>query len=182
MTIDEFCAWLEKKSEWDGDCLIWKGAVSSGPILPIARIGGSKSQSVKRAMLKLKGLDMKGKFAVSSCGNPRCVAEEHVQAMTRGATQVFHWEVTGRAKTAKVLAARARTAQEKSTLCHADIATIRTLRSQGTLLREIRDDHFPSVSISTISRICLMQSWSDSTDPFRQLRAFAANDSERRRA
>lgn len=65
-----------KDGHWE-----WIGAMSQPGATPCMNWRG-KTVLVRRALLKLKGIDMNGKRATYKCGNPLCVNPEHIITMT----------------------------------------------------------------------------------------------------
>ena len=77
---------IRAKSQEDGDCLIWHGAMAGG-VTPVIQFEG-KVQNVRRALAIQLGLDVDKKTATNSCDNRRCVCPDHIKVMTRKALQV----------------------------------------------------------------------------------------------
>lgn len=79
---------IESKSEWDGDCLIWRGGVAhNAPYMSVNK----KSTPVRRWIAEnLHGKETKGLFVTFTCGCNMCVNPDHVAVMTRAKMQKMH--------------------------------------------------------------------------------------------
>lgn len=96
MTRAETLEYVLARCEEDGGCWIWQGAMQCCGTTPTFRLPGSrKTTSVRRVVLEARGVKLEGRFATNVCESPRCVAPEHLKAMTRKQLQ---------AKTANTLA------------------------------------------------------------------------------
>lgn len=89
MTPTELLDYVHARCVEDGGCWIWQGCMQHCGTTPTMRIPGSrKTTSVRRAVLAAKGIKLEGKLASQTCESPRCVAPEHLKAMTRKELQV----------------------------------------------------------------------------------------------
>lgn len=74
-------AFIATRTEQEGDCIIWTGAVDSRGV-PIMRIAPDrKLHSVRRVIATLAGMDVEGKLVSTKCDCQQCVA--HLVVLTR---------------------------------------------------------------------------------------------------
>jgi len=66
---------LLERTTKDGSCLLWDGYMDNG--VPMVCHDGKMVQ-VRKLVLLLKGVELKGKFRSCSCGDPRCVEPKHI--------------------------------------------------------------------------------------------------------
>lgn len=138
----------------EGDCLLWKGSMASTNI-PTVCVEADARRSVRRLLWQmLNGPIPANKFASCSCGEPRCVAPEHLVLMTKrqiakrtAKTGVFANHV----RVAKIAA----TKRAASPITWDDVARIRSApRGQGlAIAKEL------GVSQMTVWRIRHHKSW-----------------------
>jgi hypothetical protein len=78
-------AWIKERCTEDGDCLLWTGKTNGkGQPMAVETVEGkTKSVTIRRRAYELyqrkplhKGLQ------VTTCGNPRCLAKEHLTTIT----------------------------------------------------------------------------------------------------
>lgn len=76
---------IHARSIEDGDCWVWRGGCGHGtPHMS----ENAKSVPVRRWIAQHHlGKQIKGAFATNSCGNPLCVAPDHVLVVTRARLQ-----------------------------------------------------------------------------------------------
>lgn len=96
-----------------GDCWIWRGACSHKA--PAINIGGM-STSVRRFIAgTLQGKSIKGRYVTVCCGEPLCVAPDHLRVVTRSQLNTMAARRTGYgqnlARAAKLAQARRRRAR-----------------------------------------------------------------------
>lgn len=140
-------------SAWDGECLMWKGAMASGTC-PVCRVGG-KTVVVRRAMWIALGKKLGAKAAVlAKCGEDCCVAPEHLELGKRGPK-------LGSKRTAATRARMAAARREASRLTEADVQAIRLARAP---LKELVAAY--GMCKRSIQDIRSGASWAPLTGPF----------------
>lgn len=114
MTLDEVIKYLEPRVEIVGDCWEWTLALADGvtPMMRVPKVG--TNVSVRRMILRAKGVNVEGKDSVSTCGNPLCVNPDHAAAWTRSKTMKriaqrpgYHQAITRNAAISKAKRAKA---------------------------------------------------------------------------
>lgn len=80
MTLADIAAMTDEV----GQCWEWKGGMSHGNT-PVARVSGGNVVSVRKHIFtELLGNELpRGRFTSMSCGNKKCVAPNHIEAVTR---------------------------------------------------------------------------------------------------
>lgn len=97
-----------------GDCWIWRGALSHGsqPAININRRSTNVRRFVAEALLCRQ---TKGRYVTACCGEPLCVAPDHLRVVTRSQLNTMAAERTGYgqnlARAAKLAQARRRRAR-----------------------------------------------------------------------
>jgi hypothetical protein len=138
---------------WDGECLLWKGAMANGTC-PVCRVGG-KTVVVRRAMWVALGKTLASKAAVlAKCGEDGCVAPEHLFLSKRGPK-------LGSKRTAATRARMATARRAASRLTEADVQAIRVARAP---LKELVAAY--GMCKRTIQDIRSGASWAPMTGPF----------------
>jgi hypothetical protein len=84
MNLDQ----IKARCTEDGDCLLWNGSTDVGgrPKLSVKKAGEKCKTLQPRRLVweQAKGPIPKGKFVTVTCGNPGCLAEEHLELITKG--------------------------------------------------------------------------------------------------
>lgn len=74
---------VESSAAWDGECLLWKGAMANGTC-PVCRLGG-KQVTVRHALWTALGRRRPPKTSVlAQCKESRCVSPDHLVLASRG--------------------------------------------------------------------------------------------------
>lgn len=74
MTLDEH---VKRNCTIDGDCWIWRGGANGSGFPQVWWRG--KRFAIRRALKNLR----KGRYASMSCGNPKCVAPDHIESVSK---------------------------------------------------------------------------------------------------
>ncbi len=77
---------VKSKCEESGQCWDWNGAVQTHGQTPTMRHNGVVG-SVRRFLAMDLGKSVEGKVVTQKCGNPMCVAPDHIAVMPRGELQ-----------------------------------------------------------------------------------------------
>jgi hypothetical protein len=154
-------ATLHCRCREDGDCLIWTQG-TTGPGYPCAFLGpGIQGRNVRRWVLAAHGHDIEGKRVVSTCRTHRCVAVEHLRAMSPKEAGAFMGSSgalsTPRVQVARTKSARARAAT-KLTIVKA--REMRALREGGMSLPKLAATF--GVSPDTTWKVVRNISWRES--------------------
>jgi hypothetical protein len=131
---------LRERTTEEGDCLMWTGVYANEtPIvyIPLAEHGGKKRKyiTVRKAMLQAQKRLKRGQYGGVSCGNPQCVAPDHVKPMTAsqlGYRNAERGMMRDPMRNAKI----ARAKQQHSTLTWDDIDAIRASEGPQQRLAE----------------------------------------------
>lgn len=150
-----------------GDCWIWRGALSHGtqPAINIDR----RSTSVRRFVASLLGRQTKNRYVTSCCGDPLCVAPDHLRVVTRSQLNKSAAERTGYGKslTRSVKLAEAR--RRRARLSPELVQMIRQSDlSDAQLAKQL------AVAKSTINDARRGDTWRDYHNPWNQLLRRAA--------
>lgn len=114
--MNDTLGWIYARCVEDGDCLLWQGALARGGV-PQMQYGG-KVRPVRRVVAQLLGKKLDGLLATTTCGNPLCLAKEHLWMATRQQLQQYTADRTGygRSLTRRARISRAKRAQAKLSL------------------------------------------------------------------
>jgi hypothetical protein len=146
--------WLAKRTEEDGDCLLWTRAMNSGGV-PVATIE-LKLVNVRRWLLVQQGKRLRpGDKVVPTCRNPRCLS--HLKVMSP--SEVNEWIVAGGGRrTAAALASSRRNRELSTVVGSMDMARrIRALRAEGLTYKAIGIE--TGVPWRRCYDICMGKSW-----------------------
>ena len=163
MTLTEL---IDANSVEDCDCRIWQRGCCCGH--PVWNIGG-KTALLRRALWQERRGDIpKGKILRASCGNTRCLNEEHVILTTYRdlALSLGPQVMGGHVRSANV--AKAKQGQSVAKLNWDLVQEIRTSTESGVALSRRM-----GIGQHLISRVRLHQSWKDYSTPFAGLGARA---------
>jgi len=154
---------IRAKSTEECDCWLWDGSMSVCNI-PMIKHNG-RAYSARRALAIEMGLDVEGKAATNSCGDPRCVCPGHIRLMTQGALRLrtskrLKGTASETLRAHKIAATRRRTSK-------LSIASATAIRAADGTYREIGEEY--GVSISTVFAIKSHRMWKDHSNPFAQL-------------
>ena len=70
---------LLARSTEEGECHLWDGYSTNKT--PMVHQDG-KMRAVRRVLLDLLGVEVRGKYLATSCGNPLCINPEHISQRT----------------------------------------------------------------------------------------------------
>lgn len=122
-----------ERAHWDGDCLIWEGAMTCG--FPVIRVAEHKNLvNLRRLTAIVHGaVQRKDMVPISTCGNPRCFAKEHVHYTTR--------EHAGRVSAKRM--SRAAVLARNAKISDAKVGTTKLTREQAEQVRIAREEGRP---------------------------------------
>lgn len=150
----------------EGECWLWRGALSHGTT-PTMRITGTRRQaSVRRMVLELQGIDVEGRKAFPICGNDACVSPACVKPMTNSEMLSRVAERSGYpqniARNSKIAAGK----RKHSAITPELVDEIRSSPETGRgIARRL------GLNQSTVQAIRAHDSWRDYSNPFLQLAA-----------
>lgn len=148
---DRFWSKVDKRGP--KECWPWHGCLVGGRGQMLLRIAGQKKHIyAPRIALELSGIDLRGKFALHRCNNPRCVNPSHLYAGSRS-DNTFDAMNAGTCGLRKV---ERGDANLNAKLRESQIPAIRALSSSLSMQR-IADDY--GVSRKTISKVLSGQTW-----------------------
>jgi hypothetical protein len=127
-------SWLEKRTQEDGDCLLWTRAMNSGGG-PVATIE-LKHTNVRRWLMAQRGVHVpEGYKVVPICRNPRCLS--HLVVMSP--REMNLWIAAGGGRRTVAALAAARKNRERSTVVGSmeNARRVRALRSGGLTYKQI---------------------------------------------
>jgi hypothetical protein len=160
MTPEETKAWVWARCHEDGDCLLWDGAVAKSGVATARDPNTLKVGPVRRTLMIALGRYIGGKLATVSCGNPLCMAEEHLLALTRKELQQrsapkLSQNLVRSAKLAKAARAKSSMTEEKA----------REIRASG--MRPIDASAHFDVPYQTAAKIIGGRAWKEyGANPF----------------
>lgn len=164
MTPEEIIDWIWSRCREDGDCLIWTGCTDPCGV-PKMRLRGDprgKVRQTRRTLMEAMGINIAGRIATTTCGNPRCMAEGHIASYTRQQLQrrsgkVSAGNVARSAKLAVLARRRSRLTMDQ----------VREIRAQGLNANQV----MALTGLSESAAHCLVagRTWKDYTSPFAQL-------------
>lgn len=163
MTID--LTYIHNRCKEDGGCWIWQQACTSNgtPTMYV----GPKMIAVRRVVASLKGLNIEGKVVTSTCGDKRCVCQDHLLVVTKKQLADLIVKRTGhpyRIYRRKKISDARRAKVGKLT-----DELVREIRASTMTHKEASKKH--GISKSTISRIKRHEAWKDYSNPFAGLGA-----------
>lgn len=131
MTDAELVAFVEQRCAWDGDCLLWPGAMSGGVGAPVTTDKQRLSVNIRRRYFVALGRKLTDSLlVVPTCRNPRCLS--HLAAMTRSELNLLSATHGGRSTTAVRVAMRRAGRSRSSSVGSMEVARrIRALRAEG---------------------------------------------------
>lgn len=152
MKPEQIAKWIWDRCHADGDCLIWDGAVAqnSGPAVTSPFTG--RTAPARRVLMQALGMDIAGKMATTTCGNPLCMERGHLIAWTRKELQ----QRTGKGLSVNVLrsAKLAEVARRRSYLT---MEVVRDIRASG--LRATDAAKRWNIPLQTAARVIRHDSW-----------------------
>lgn len=157
MTKDELMAAIAERSVEEGECVLWLGGSAK---VPHVHIQGKKT-NIRMLLALLRGDPIvPGSFFGCSCGNPKCIAEEHIAQRSRKQHAAHFGKqgaYSGPAKTAKMAA----TKRAKSKLDDEKVAAI---RASTKTLKELGEEF--GVASSYVGYIRAGKLWKNYASPF----------------
>lgn len=153
-------AFIASRTEQEGDCLVWTGALDSygAPVLRIAP--ERKMHSVRRVMAALAGMDIEGKFVSTKCDCQLCIT--HLVVLTRKKLQQRTAKRNPYAQSItrnKKISDKARTRLAKLTL-----EQVQEMRASGLASRPAAERY--GVAQSTASDILSHRTWREYSSPW----------------
>lgn len=158
---------IQARCDEVGDCWIWRGALSHGiqPAISINR----RSTNVRRFVADLLGRQTKGLYVTACCGEPLCVAPDHLRVVTRSQLNTMAAERTGYGKNIARAAKLAQASRRRARLSPELVQMIRESDlSDAQLAKQL------GVAKSTVNNARRGDTWLDYTNPFAQLLRLAA--------
>ena len=148
----------------EGGCLLWTGSVNGTGYPKIfipGRLLGRRWHTRTWLYARMRGAEVPlGHVVTTRCGNPRCIAPDHLLARLRSA----HMKRCVPSKPADTRMRMARAQRLKSRLTIEIVREIRRRRAEGALLTDISRDY--GIDQSYASRICRHKLWRDFATPF----------------
>lgn len=153
-------AFIATRTEQEGECLIWTGAVDSHgtPVLRVAP--DRRMHSVRRVMAALAGMDIEGKLVTTKCDCQNCIA--HLAVLTRKKLQQRTAQRNPYAKSItrnKKISDKARERLAKLTL-----QQVREMRASGLASRPAAERY--GIAQSTASDILSHRTWREYSSPW----------------
>lgn len=151
-----------------GECLEWQGAMQSAGCTPVLNWHG-KPTAVRRLIAEALEMRVAGKVVTNRCGNPRCVAPEHLLVTTRGALSTKVCRALDRSSVLFRRTMQQRAAQQpRVKLSHEKAAAIRARYAQGGVTQRGLAAEY-GVAQRTIGCVLNGETWNDFSSPFAQL-------------
>lgn len=154
---------IKGRSIEDGDCWIWQGGATGRSKTPMMRkVVGGPGEAVRRIIARdVQGKAIDGRVVTTTCGNPSCVAPEHVLVATKRALGRLNVARTGYTSNPARNAKISRVARERWGKLDAEqVADIRAAKSA----REAAERH--GISKSVASGIRAYRTWKDYSSPW----------------
>lgn len=155
MTPEQVKAWILNRCHEDGDCLLWDGAVARGAGPAVTDPHTGRTSPTRRVLMRAMGFDVNGRVATTTCGNPLCMSEEHLVALTRKQLQ----QRTGPTISANVVRS-AKLAASRRARSYITMELVREIRSSG--MRATDAAARWDIPLQTAARILRHDTWRES--------------------
>lgn len=155
--------YVKSRSEEVGDCWEWTGALQQCGSTPTMRYQ-QKTISVRRLLMLERGLDVQGKVATCTCGNPLCVNPAHLELITR---KKLTKRVAAQLRRTVSMLRKAQISQAVRQRSKLNAALAEEIRQAEGKQRDIAKRY--GVSQSTVCSIKRAYTWRDYYNPFEQL-------------
>lgn len=159
MTPEQLSRWIWSRCKEDGDCLLWTGAKGSDNVPKMRLPGERKVYQARRVLMEALGRTIVGRIATTTCGNPMCMAEEHLTAYTRKQLQQrsakkFSGTLARSAKLAEISRRNSRLTMEQ----------VQGIRAQGMKADEVMERF--GLSKAAAHSLIAGRTWKDYSNPF----------------
>lgn len=154
---------IKGRSIEDGDCWLWQGGATGRSKTPMMRkVVGGPGEAVRRIIARdVQGKAIDGLLATTRCGNPACVAPEHVVLASKSALGRLNVARTGYTSNPARNAKISRIKRERHAKLDAEqVQAIRAARTST----EAAQAH--GISVKVASEIRAYRTWKDYSSPW----------------
>jgi hypothetical protein len=152
--------YLTPRVKEDADCWIWqRGLTSNGT--PTMHPTGHKQTSVRRWLAQQMGKAIPANYvATNTCGNPRCVAPDHLLIASRSKLGKLTDARTGFTRTPQ---RRKKISDSKRATAKLNPEAVRAIRAAKSSVKVAQEY---GIAKATAIRIRAYESWRDYSNPF----------------